>query len=239
MLNRLFGLSIIWCAALFGALLFMIFAYYRAVFDCTCHAAALLHTFPEIRIPLHPPRELMQTLHFQGRQDRYWIQGRHREAKLPLANVGFWAEAKCYRPDELNRSCGSRPIIKSTFVQFVWNENLRSAWSPEGWRQRELGRVPDAQILFPQTLKWANGAGPSRHFASQPKRSMRPRRSLHAFDSQEICQQREEHLPCLGGVGRRTHDLCRERKRRHREALRPHFGAGGLGTFFPEYRFYS
>jgi len=139
----------------------------------------------------------------------------------------------------LNRSCGSRPIIKSAFVQFVWNENLRSAWSPEGWRQRELGRVPDAQILFPQTLKWANGAGPSRHFASQPKRSMRPRRSLHAFDSQEICQQREEHLPCLGGVGRRTHDLCRERKRRHREALRPHFGAGGLGTFFPEYRFYS
>jgi len=26
MVNRLFGLSIIWCAALFGALLFMIFA---------------------------------------------------------------------------------------------------------------------------------------------------------------------------------------------------------------------
>src|SRR3984893_600737 len=63
------------------------------------------------------------------------------------------------------------------------------------WRQRELGRVPDAQILFPQALKWANGAGPSRHFASQRKRSMRPRRSLHAFDSQEIGQQREEHLP--------------------------------------------
>jgi hypothetical protein len=52
---------------------------------------------------------------------------------------------------------------------------------------------------------------------------MRPRRSLHAFDSQEIGQQREEHLPCLGGFGRRTLDLCCERKRRHREALRPHF----------------
>jgi hypothetical protein len=142
-------------------------------------------------------------------------------------------------PDELGRSCGSRPIIKFTFVQFVWNENLRSAWSPEGWRQTELGRVPDAQILFPQALKWANGAGPSRHFASQRKRSIRPRRSPHAFDSQEIGLQREEHLPCLGGVGRQTHDLCCERKRRHREALRHHFGVGGLGTFFPECRFYN
>ena len=66
-----------------------------------------------------------------------------------------------------------------------------------------------------------NGAGPSRHFASQRKRRMRPRRSLHAFGSQEIGQLREEHLPCLGGVGRRTHDLCCERKSRHREVLRP------------------
>src|ERR1700676_1713830 len=41
---------------------------------------------------------------------------RHRETKSPLANVGFWAEAKCYRPDELDRSCGSRPIIKLTFL---------------------------------------------------------------------------------------------------------------------------
>ena len=68
---------------------------------------------------------------------------------------------------------------------------------------------------------------------------MRPRRSPHAFGSQEIGQLREEHLPFLGGVGRRTHDLCCERKRRHREALRPHFGVGGLGTLFPECRFYS
>jgi len=68
---------------------------------------------------------------------------------------------------------------------------------------------------------------------------MRPRRSLHAFGSQEIGQPREEHLPCLGGVGRRTHDLCCKRKSRHREALRAHLGVGGLGTFFPECRFCS
>ena len=74
---------------------------------------------------------------------------------------------------------------------------------------------------------------------------MRPRRSLHAFGSQKIGQQEEEYLPCLGGVGRRTHDLCCERKvccerkGRHREALRPHLGVGGLGTFFPECRFCS
>src|ERR1700730_17854421 len=68
---------------------------------------------------------------------------------------------------------------------------------------------------------------------------MGPRRSLHAFGSQEIGQPREEHLPCLGGVGRRTHDLCCKRKSRHREALRAHLGVGGLGTFFPECRFCS
>jgi hypothetical protein len=53
---------------------------------------------------------------------------------------------------------------------------------------------------------------------------MRLRGSLHAFGSQEIGQPREQHLPFLGGVGRRTHDLCCERKSRHREVLRPHFG---------------
>jgi hypothetical protein len=68
---------------------------------------------------------------------------------------------------------------------------------------------------------------------------MRPRRSLHAYGSQKIGQQEEEYLPCLGGVGRRTHDLCCERKSCHREALRPNFGVGSLGTFFPECRFYS
>jgi hypothetical protein len=86
--------------------------------------------------------------------------------------------------------------------------------------QTVLARVPNAQILFPQALKWANGAGPSRHCASQQKRSRRPRRSLHASGSKETGQQCEEYLPCLGGVGRRTHDLCCERKSRHREVLR-------------------
>jgi hypothetical protein len=141
-------------------------------------------------------------------------------------------EARCFRTDELDPSCGSRAIIKLTFC---WNENSRSAWS-----QREgadvLGRVPNAQILFPQALKWANGAGPSRHCASQQKRSMRPRRSLHASGSKEIGQPCEEYLPCLGGVGRRTHDLCCERKSRHREVLRPHLGVRCPGTFFPECR---
>ena len=60
---------------------------------------------------------------------------------------------------------------------------------------------------------------------------MRPRRSLHAFGSQEIGQRREEHLRFLGCVGRRTHDLCCERKSRHRNTLRPHLGWDGLGTF--------
>jgi hypothetical protein len=59
---------------------------------------------------------------------------------------------------------------------------------------------------------------------------MRTRHSLHAFGSQEIGQQREEHLPCLGGVGRQTNDLCCERNGRHRNV-------GGLGTFFQGCRF--
>jgi hypothetical protein len=53
---------------------------------------------------------------------------------------------------------------------------------------------------------------------------MRPCRSLHAFGSQKVGQPREEHLPFLGGVGRRTHDLCCERKSRHTQVLRSHFG---------------
>jgi hypothetical protein len=65
------------------------------------------------------------------------------------------------------------------------------------------------------------------------------RRSLHAFGSQEIGQSREEHLPFLGGVGRRTHDLCCERKSRYRDILRPHLGLDGLGTFFQGCRFCS
>jgi hypothetical protein len=69
------------------------------------------------------------------------------------------------------------------------------------------------------------------------KRSMGPRRSLHAFGSKEIGQQREGYLPCLGGVGRPTHDLYCERKSRHREVLRPHFGVRGPGTFFPRMPF--
>jgi hypothetical protein len=44
--------------------------------------------------------------------------------------------------------CRPRDIIMFTFVQFVWNENSRAAWSPEAVAN-ELGRVPDAQILFP------------------------------------------------------------------------------------------
>jgi hypothetical protein len=52
--------------------------------------------------------------------------------------------------------------------------------------------------------------------------TMRLRRSLNAFGAQEIGQLRKEHLPFLGGVGRRTHDLYCERKSPHREVLRPH-----------------
>jgi hypothetical protein len=42
-----------------------------------------------------------------------------------------------------------------------------------------------------------------------------------------------KHLNGQTVPDRRTHDLCCERKGRHREALRPHFSVGGLGTFFP------
>ena len=51
--------------------------------------------------------------------------------------------------------------------------------------------------------------------------------SLHAFNSPEIGQPSEEYLPRLGGVGRPTHPVCRERESGLREALRPP-QSGGL-----------
>src|SRR3984893_18816249 len=75
---------------------------------------------------------------------------RNRETRSPLANVGCWAEAKCYRPDELDRFCGSRPIINLTFL--VGNENSRSASNPEEEGKQNSGEFQMPRFYFHKHL---------------------------------------------------------------------------------------
>jgi hypothetical protein len=94
-----------------------------------------------------------------------------------------------------------------------------------------VGRVPDAQVLFPQAHKWANGAGPPGHCASQQNEACAcaVRRTPSAL-RKLVSSGRNTYLAWEVSDGERN-DLCRERENRHREALRLHLGRAAWERF--------